>query len=163
MRRRNIEKDASLDEFAEKFSRILPFFIREFARRQSSELYRGKITVQQLVALSFLSYSNEKEGAKMSEIAKNLHVTMPAATGVVDRLIREGFALRYNDQNDRRIIRVKITKKGENIVKKIHRQRKEMIRRIFGGLSKEEREGYLRLFVRIGQILKIEKAGEITK
>ena len=146
---------SELEDFAEKLTRVLPFFIREFTRRQSIELYKGKITVQQFVALSFLSYISTDKGATMSEIAKSLHVTMPAATGVVDRLIRDSYCLRGTDPVDRRVIRVKITPGGDRIVKKIYIHRKEMIIRIFGKLTKHDRDEYLRIFTRVGEILKV--------
>lgn len=143
-----------IEQFAEKLTRILPYFIREFSRRQSNELYKGKITVQQFVALSYLNYLTGKAGATMSGVAKSLHVTMPAATGVVDRLIRDGYCMRFGDSKDRRIIRVEITPKGVKLVKKIYRHRKNMIIRIFGKLSIRDRDEYLRIFTKIGEILK---------
>lgn len=146
-----------LEDFAEKLSRILPVLIREFARRQSNELYQGKITMQQFVALGYLSYRHAKEGSTMGEIAKALFVTMPAATGVIDRLIRAGYCERAADASDRRIIRIKITSKGENLVKKIYKQRKAMIIRIFAKISPLDREEYLRILTKVGEVLKEEK------
>lgn len=146
-----------LEDFAQKLTEILPVFIREFARRQSDELYKGQITVQQFVALSYLSCQKGSAVATMSEIAKALHVTMPAATGVVDRLIREGYCVRSGDPKDRRIIRVKITPKAESLVEKIYRQRKEMIIRIFGKLERRDRDEYLRILTKVRDILKQEE------
>ena len=144
-----------LGDFAEKLTRVLPFFIREFSRRQSNELYKGKITVQQFVALSFLNYISTDKGATMSEIAKSLHVTMPAATGIIDRLVRDGYCSRSSDLSDRRIIRVKITSKGDKTAQKIYKHRKEMIINIFGKLTKHDRDEYLRIFTKVGEILKV--------
>lgn len=146
-----------LAAFAEKLSRILPVLIREFARRQSNELYQGKITMQQFIALGYLSYRNAQDGSTMGEIAKALYVTMPAATGVVDRLIRAGYCERAADPKDRRIIRIKITSKGENLVKKICKQRRAMIIRIFAKISPLDREEYLRILTKVGEVLKEEK------
>jgi len=143
--------DKSLLEFAEKLSEILPFIIRELSRRQSNELFRGKITLPQFITLDYLS---RREDFSMNEIARFLHVSRAAATGVVDRLVRDAYCLRYGDPNDRRVIKIKITHKGKELVKRIIQQRKEMVIQIFGKISRQEREEYLRILSKIRDILK---------
>ncbi|MDP1853902.1 MAG: MarR family transcriptional regulator [Candidatus Omnitrophota bacterium] len=144
-----------LSKFADELNNILPNLLKEFHRRQPNELYKGEITLQQYITLNFLSCQND---ATMGAIAKCLCVSLPAATGVVDRLIRDGYSIRRGDPKDRRIIRVKITPKGKKIVKKISRQRKNMIIKAFGKISAEEREQYLNILKKVGDALRNEKA-----
>jgi hypothetical protein len=44
----------SLSEFADKISEIMPVVIQELTRRQTNELFRGKITLVQFIMLDFL-------------------------------------------------------------------------------------------------------------
>lgn len=145
---------AELLKFAETLNNLLPGIIKEFHRRQPNELYKGDITLQQFIALSFLS---TQDNTTMGGIAKCLNVTMPAATGAVDRLIRGGYILRYGDPKDRRIIHIEITPRGSAIVKKIDRQRKSMIIKAFSKISPAERSQYLNILKKIGDALKNEK------
>jgi len=49
----------------------------------------------------------------MSTLARSLHVSMPTATGIVDRLVRSGFIRRAPQREDRRQVIVELTAKGE--------------------------------------------------
>jgi len=131
--------------------------MREFSRRYASDISRGKITLPQLSLLEFL-FSNEH--AKMTEVARSLSVTTAAATGIVGRLVRSGYITREADQFDRRVIKVCLTQKGRRWVNGIIRQREETLGEIFGQLSQEEQNDYLRIIRRIYGIVSGEKDNE---
>lgn len=140
----------SISEFAERMNEVMPSLIREFARRQANELYKGKITLPQFLIMDFL---NEKGEPKMTGLADFMHVSTAAMTGTVDRIIRYDYAQRVYDPEDRRIIRIKLTSKGIALVRKINRQRHKMIVDIFDKISPHEREEYLNILMRIRSIL----------
>ena len=48
----------------------------------------------------------------MSTLARNLHVSMPTATGVVARMVRAGYVRRVEDPEDRRQVVVELTPKA---------------------------------------------------
>ncbi len=48
----------------------------------------------------------------MSDIGKCLSMPKPHITVIVDKLIDEGYVVRHNDSNDRRIINISLTDKG---------------------------------------------------
>jgi len=140
----------SLSEFADKISQLLPEVMKEFARRQVGELYRGKISLQQLLAMTFLEHYPE---SKMSDLAVFLKVTTAAVTGMVDRLVKLGYVSRLFDERDRRLIKVKLTSRGSMFIKKIKQQRRQMIFEIFGKLSQEDRENYLKIISRVHELI----------
>lgn len=140
----------TLAEFADKLNQIMPAVIKEFARRQTNELYKGKITLPQFLILDLLA---KKNGSKMTDIARFMGITTAAATGIVDRMVRAGYATRDYDQNDRRIIRMKSTPHGNGLVKKVSQERHKMIINIFGKISQDEREKYLEILTHIYGIL----------
>ena len=144
----------SLAEFADKINQIMPVLFKEFARRQANELYKGKITLPQFLILDFLYRQGE---AKMTDMAHFMNVTTAAMTGIVDRLFGYTYVIRTHDSGDRRIIRITLTSKGRELVKKIHRQRRQMIMNIFGKLSQTEREEYLSILMHINNILTKKK------
>ena len=106
----------SLTEFADKLNEIMPVLMREFARVQPAEIYKGKITLPQILILQHLG---SQESVKMTDIANFMKVSTAAATGIIDRLVKSRYVLRIFDQEDRRIIKVKITPKGLALMKKL--------------------------------------------
>ncbi|MFH1414220.1 MAG: MarR family transcriptional regulator [Candidatus Omnitrophota bacterium] len=142
-------------EFANQLNEILPTIIKGFAKSQANELYKGKITLPQFLILQIL----HKEGElKMSRLARFVNVTTAAMTGLVDRMVRDKYVVRMDDPNDRRIIRVKLTVKGSDLVKKINEQRRQMIIKTFGQISEDEREVYLKVLMRVKDILSREES-----
>ncbi|MBU1912995.1 MAG: MarR family transcriptional regulator [Candidatus Omnitrophica bacterium] len=140
----------SLHEFADRINDIIPIMIREFAKYQVNELSKGKITLPQFLILGFLEKSGE---AKMSSLADFMAVTTAATTGTVDRLVRYGYVTRELEPKDRRVIKIKITLKGRELIKKINSQRRQMIIDIFGKISESDRSDYLRVLTKIEEIL----------
>lgn len=140
----------SLSEFADKMNEIMPVLIQEFARRQANELYKGRITLPQFLILDFLDKKGE---SKMTQIAHFMHVTTAAITGIVDRIIRYRYVQRVYDPDDRRIIKIKLTASGAELVKRVNQQRRKMIIDIFGKISQLERDNYLKILMRILSIL----------
>lgn len=144
----------SLSEFADRLHDILPVVMREFFKRQADEISKGKITLPQFVTLDLLIRCGE---SRMKDLAGSMDVTTAAMTGIVDRLVRDGYAERVYDSRDRRIIKAKLTSKGGTVVKKIYHTRREMILDVFGRISQDDREDYLRVLTRIKEILTQKK------
>lgn len=147
--------EISLLEFADKMNQVMPMIIKEFIRRQANELYKGKITLPQFLILEFLHRENE---SKMTSLAHFMKVTTAAMTGIVDRLVRDGYVLRAYDPEDRRIIKVRLTARGTELVKKISEQRRKMVIKIFGRISEADRYDYLRILMQIKDILAKENS-----
>jgi len=143
----------ALTEFADKINEIIPLMMKEFARRQLKELYQDRITLPQFLILGFL----HKEGEpRMSYLARFMDVTTAAMTGIVDRLVRDGYVVRVYEPQDRRIIKVKLTAAGNALVRKINEQRRKMVIKIFGRISEADRREYLRILTQIKDILSKE-------
>jgi len=136
----------SMSEFADEVSELMRIISKEFFRRQSGDFYRMKITLPQFVVLDVL---NRSGGSRMSDLAHTLNVTTAAITGIVDRLVRGGYIVRTSDPKDRRIVKVKLTTKGMMIAQKSIDHRKNMMKDIFGVISQEEREEYLKILTHI--------------
>ena len=141
----------SLSEFSDQVVEIMPVIAREFYKKQTGEFYKMKITMPQFVVLEIL----HREGqSRMTDLARLINVSTAAMTGIVDRLVRDGYVARASDPDDRRIIKVGLTAKGDKAVKNIVDQRKQIFSRIFGVLSQEDREEYLKILVSVRDRLK---------
>ncbi|MDP3042355.1 MAG: MarR family transcriptional regulator [Candidatus Omnitrophota bacterium] len=145
----------AIADFARKMNQIIPEIMKGFARRQNNEVYKGKITLPQLLILELLS----RQGAsKMTDLAKYMQVTTAASTGIVERLVRQGYVQRAYDQNDRRIVRIKLNAKGTELLKKISQQRTQSVTKIFSQISEDDRAEYLRILMQVKDILDKEES-----
>ena len=140
----------SVDRFGNRMIELLPQMIRGFAERESNYLSRGKITLPQLWVLEHLS---RREACPMNELARFLRVSRPAVTGMADRMIAQGLISRQDDPHDRRIVRVRLTAKGHQILKTIWDQKRRMLVDVFGKISPSRREQYLAILEQVVQIL----------
>ena len=136
----------SLSEFADKVSEVMPSIMREFLKRQGTGFHKVKLTPPQFIVLDLLYRRRE---SKMTEMARLLNVTTAAMTGIVDRLVRDGYAVRANEPADRRIIKIKLTQKGTSTAKRILEERRRMIMKMFSVVSQAERGQYLKILEHI--------------
>jgi DNA-binding MarR family transcriptional regulator len=74
----------------------------------------------------------------MGELSKNAQVAMPSMTEMIDKLERHGMAERSRDENDRRVVKVKLTAKGQQLRKEFMQKRFNDLKNMFGKLSSEE-------------------------
>ena len=146
--------DLTLSEFADRIEEVVPAVMKGFAKMQTNELFKGKITLPQFFILNHLHKQGE---SKMSELANVMDVTTAAATGIVDRLVISGYVMRLYDPKDRRVINIKPTQKGLNMVQRISRQRRQITSEVFSKISKEERDNYLSIMLHIRDVLMEEK------
>ncbi|MFH1440973.1 MAG: MarR family transcriptional regulator [Candidatus Omnitrophota bacterium] len=142
--------DISLSSFVDKISEIMPVIMKQFSRYQMNELYKGKITLPQFFILEFLSTNKQ---SKMKDLAGFMEVTTAAATGIVDRLVRDSYIVRFYDPADRRVVMVKLTPKGSELVKKIIQQRRQATIKMFSRISEADRQDYLRILIQIKNTL----------
>ncbi len=140
----------SLNEFADKFVKLIPQIARKTIRREAGELASGHITLPQFLILNILEEDDE---SRMTDIARTLGVSTAAATGIVERMVKSGYAQRRYDASDRRIIKIKLNPKGRELVQRINKQKKQNIIEIFGKLSAQDRDNFLNILLRIQEIV----------
>ena len=138
-----------LKKFVTRLIELMPQMVRGFARQEHNYLTSGRITIPQFWALDYLS----RQGLmSMSHLAVFLGVSKPAATGLVDRLISQGLVLRKYDPKDRRMVWIKVTPKGQAIIKSIFIQKRLTLTKVYGQISDRDRREHLRI---LEQILKV--------
>ena len=146
--------ELSLSQFADAVSEIMPVIAREFFRREETSFVKLKMTLPQFLVLVLLNKSGE---SSMSYMASGLGVTTAAMTGIVDRLVRDGYIAREHDKDDRRVVNIALTVKGSKMVKTMLEKRKHMIASIFSTLTQDERDQYLRILTRVRDALTVVK------
>jgi DNA-binding MarR family transcriptional regulator len=75
----------------------------------------------------------------LKEAAEVVHVSMPAASRMVDDLVRRGFAQRREDEDDRRMKRVALTDGGRTAIRRLNAARLSGLEQFATGLTATER------------------------
>ncbi len=94
------------------------------------------ITGPRLSALSVVVFSGP---LTMAELAASEQVRGPTMTRVVDALVADGLAERIADPADRRIVRVRATEKGRDLLDSGRRRRVEALTARLNRLADSER------------------------
>ena len=94
--------------------------------------------------LKAMAAFHENRQYSMGELCKIANVKMPSMTEVVDRLEKEGFVERIRDTEDRRVVRVQLTKDGKKAHDNILKTREQELANIFGCLDEKERLRFLK-------------------
>jgi DNA-binding MarR family transcriptional regulator len=75
------------------------------------------------------------DGMLMSEISRFLLVSNGNVTGIVDRLVDDGFVVRAQREGDRRTSFVRLTKKGRSAFAGMAKAHEDWIDNLLGGIS----------------------------
>lgn len=87
--------------------------------------------------------------SKMKDIGDNLSVSLSNLTVIVDKLEEKGLAERIRSTEDRRIVMVHLSEKGQSIFDDHHDMKLEMCKNMLQKLTAQEQASYLKLMHKI--------------
>ncbi|MBW4085047.1 MarR family winged helix-turn-helix transcriptional regulator [Paenibacillus sp. S150] len=142
------DKEQQLDEIFSSFRCIIHNF-QQLMWKDAEEL---NITSTQLMVLRKLAaYPN----VGITELADLLHLGNSAASGVVDRMVKAGLITRQRSESDRRIFKLAMTEKGQEIREKSKQSLRSHLEPL-ANIPAEDAKELLRLH---GEIIKILEQG----
>lgn len=101
------------DELIESIRSVQDDLTRLVAQDRSEPLLASTLTMQQLKVVIILSQEGSVSG---QELSQRLRIGLGTVTGIVDRLVSQGLVHRFEDPTDRRVRRVALTAKGEQLI-----------------------------------------------
>jgi MarR family 2-MHQ and catechol resistance regulon transcriptional repressor len=130
------------EELLYNIARTCLFLTKEF-----SELYKKfGLTPVKFNALALIKRLGKDKGLSQTEISEKLIVSGANVTGLIDRLEKDKLVVRMPDARDRRLKRIRITRKGEKLLDKAWPSHLEKIDSLMEHLSSDEKSeviGYL--------------------
>lgn len=138
-----ITTQENINRFLQSWNKITKVFA-------SMEYYREDPSLTKPELLTLTIVSNQKE-LIMSQLAGNLGVSMSTATGIIDKLLEKRLVKRERNHMDRRVVKVKLTAKGEKTAKSFQKQKKQIIRQVLDSLSTEEQENLISILEKISK------------
>jgi DNA-binding MarR family transcriptional regulator len=107
------------------------------ARRQYGvDVWMGlTLTRAQLKTLFFIG---NRGRTNSKELAAALRVTPTNMTGIVDRLVKQGLVSRTEDTRDRRMVLLRATGEGEELLAKLRERRRGYMSEVLGRMNVDE-------------------------
>ncbi len=96
-----------------------------------------ELTLTQVKLLHHLE--DQPRELTLKEAAELVHVSLPAASRMVDDLVRRGFAQRREDEEDRRMKRVCLTEGGRTVIRRLNAARLSGLEQFTTTLTTAER------------------------
>ncbi len=93
----------------EQLIEIFTTFVERFTQGMEAFEYKGK---QIGTGIFLINYIGKHPNCSMSEIIKFLKLIPSAATRRIDKLVNFGLVIRINDDKDRRIVNLYLSKEG---------------------------------------------------
>jgi len=137
----------SVDEIANEISILLP---KLMSGARGDFFSTTKITTSQMIVLASI-YDHKR--CTVSTLAKEINVRLPTITGLIDRLLKNGYVKRCRNPEDRREVIVELTKEGEGIVKKFLSTVRSRWKGILVHLNSEERLAYVKILRKLIAVL----------
>jgi MarR family transcriptional regulator, organic hydroperoxide resistance regulator len=107
----NLNHDAAISDIMQSLRRIVKA-IQDYSHEVSG---RFGVTGPQLWALKTIS----REGSlPLGELSKKMYLDPSTISGVIDRLESKGYVMRDRNQEDRRVVKVRLTPTGQSLVEK---------------------------------------------
>jgi DNA-binding MarR family transcriptional regulator len=100
--------------------------------------------------------SSAQEPVSMGEVSRALEVPLSTATRLMDWLVKNDYAQRLPDPEDRRIVRMALTDEGRSLYQTINGYMLERLERVMSRFTPGERDSILTLLRKLYTILQEE-------
>jgi DNA-binding MarR family transcriptional regulator len=118
-------------------------------RRITKELARrANLTGPQLTVIKILEQIGD---LSLSELSDKIRAQNSTVTGIIDRMEREGLAVRVRSTEDRRVVRIHLTEKGAKLAQEIPVEPMVILRTALAGLTPTESKELLRIFTKVAR------------
>ncbi|WP_051621150.1 MarR family winged helix-turn-helix transcriptional regulator [Paenibacillus sp. UNC451MF] len=109
--------------------------IRKYVAERDKVIIGDTVTLQQLHVLTRLKQEGPMKAGRLS---KGLQFSAGAMTAVCDKLVKGNYINRIRPQNDKRIMLLSITDKGERLLKEAASLQRAHLKLLFDGFSEKE-------------------------
>jgi|TARA_B100000745_G_scaffold53714_1_gene31900 DNA-binding MarR family transcriptional regulator len=132
-----------------EFGELLKALLLDLQSLFRFQVSNPDLTLPQILLLSSIS----DEGVDMSSLSKQMGVDNSTMTRLIDVLIRNGWAIKYKNKKDGRVVMVEITKKGEILQEEIDKNIDKFGYEIYNSISPEDREEVMEILTEFHWVL----------
>ena len=125
---------------------------------EEKSLQKGYFSNLSLAEMHTLDAIGPYEARTMTETAQILGITVGTLTVSVDRLVKKGFVERRRDEEDRRVVRISLTRDGKLAARMHGKFHKVLAKHILEPYTDEEQELLLSLVKEVDEYLNTQVA-----
>lgn len=129
-----------MDNKVMEINKLLVEVYDDIGKIEQESLKQGEfkdLSISEIHTIEAIGMYEEKT---MSEVAAKLEITTGTLTTAIDKLIKKGYVERNRSETDRRIVNIKLTKRGK-LAYRIHEKfHNDMVKRVIDGFSEHEEE-----------------------
>jgi len=93
--------------------------LRDFMTASKRILKQAKVTTGEYQALLVIRLRTQQQPLSMGELARHLHIRNNSAVSLVNRMARQGLVRRVPSGQDSRVVHLRLTAKGESVLRKL--------------------------------------------
>lgn len=125
-------QDAEQVAFMEKELRYISGIIKQKGREI---LNSYTITPPQFIALQWLF---EHGDMTIGDLSNKMYLAFSTTTDLVDRMEKNELVVRIREEQDRRVVRIKLLQEGERIIEEVIKKRQDYLENVLANFSEEE-------------------------
>ena len=117
------------------------------------EKTRAKTNFQEcsFLHIQILHHIKDRKVTNMKDLANYLHITPPSTTSLINSLVAKGFVTRLNDETDRRLIQLKITFTGSELLKDNLKRVTKAMEENINKLNASEKKDFINILNKISK------------
>ncbi|GIN55958.1 MarR family winged helix-turn-helix transcriptional regulator [Lederbergia ruris] len=127
-----LRRDGEIMAELEKDLRYISAIIKQKGRVILTDY---SITPPQFVALQWLV---EQGDMTIGELSNKMYLACSTTTDLIDRMEKKELVMRVRDPKDRRVVRIHLLGKGENIIAEVIRRRQNYLQEVLTDFSDED-------------------------
>ena len=127
-----------MEETLAVINKLLVEVFNDILLIEESALKSGQFNDVSVTEMHTIEEIGMYEPKSMSEIAKKLKITVGTLTVAINNLVKKGYCERYRSENDRRVVKVGLTKKGRLLYRVHEKFHTDMVKTAIANLSAEE-------------------------
>ena len=121
---------------------------------EEQSLKDGPISDLSITEIHTLEAIGMYDQKSMSEVAQNLKITVGTLTTAINKLIKKEYVERKRIEEDRRVVLIKMTKKGKLAYRLHDKFHKDMVNTAVDGLNDKEEEVLIHSLTKINKFFK---------
>lgn len=153
----------TIDEQLKRLEELGLILVKGFQLIGSSTAFGGELSFSQYMILQTLL---QKDAMRMNELATTLGVSKANVTGLVDRMVRARLVERMRSDEDRRVVYVRLSTKGQRIAQRMQSTQRRDWKRIMQKLPPRNLDIFINSLEQLAHALvernRIERSRKIT-
>ena len=129
-----------MEKRAERLNSLLVQLFNDILHIEENSLKNIDLMDLSMTEIHTIEAVGIKDAKTMGEIAHDLRITVGTLSAAITKLIKKGYVERKRTEEDRRVVLVSLTSKGENIYREHQVFHEEMICAMLSNFSDEEEQ-----------------------